>query len=239
MFFIFLVSNIGGSLTPLGDPPLFLGFLRGVDFFWTHDAPVPADAVRRRRWCSALFFVVDAALYLREKEVVRPLPRSDAGLAAARRRRLVNFALIGVDHRGDPDERRLEAGHQLRGRAAPTSSCRTSCATSLFIAVAFASLALTPPADREANGFSWGPIQEVAKLFAGIFLAHHPGARDAARRPRAAPSRRSSRWSRTRTERRTTPPIFWLSGGLSSFLDNAPTYLVFFELAGGDPAASR
>ena len=86
-----------------------------------------------------------------------------------------------------------------------------------------------------ANGFSWGPIKEVAKLFAGIFICHHPGARHAARRARGRLRAAGRPGHATRTAAPNNAAYFWLTGGLSSFLDNAPTYLVFFELAGGDP----
>ena len=76
VFFIFLVSNIGGSLTPLGDPPLFLGFLRGVDFFWTTTHLLSRDAVRRRHRCSALFFLLDT----------RSLPQGGRSRPRTRRR---------------------------------------------------------------------------------------------------------------------------------------------------------
>ena len=235
VFFIFLVSNIGGSLTPLGDPPLFLGFLRGVDFFWTTTHLFAADAVRRRHACSALFFALDSGLYRRKKEPsAAPDPTPDS--AAARRRRLVNFALIGVVIAAILMSAAWKPGIGFARRSAPRSSCRTSLRDldpdrrrARFAA------AHAAPADRAANGFSWGPILEVAKLFAGIFVVHRAGARDAAggpeRRLRAARRARHA----TRTGTPTTPPISGSPAGSRRFLDNAPTYLVFFELAGGDP----
>ena len=94
VFFIFLVSNIGGSLTPLGDPPLFLGFLRGVDFFWTTTHLFP-QTLFVAGLVFGLFLVIDAVLYRREKEFFRPLPdpTPDSRLRVVG---LVNFALIGV-----------------------------------------------------------------------------------------------------------------------------------------------
>jgi Na+/H+ antiporter NhaD/arsenite permease-like protein len=104
----------------------------------------------------------------------------------------------------------------------------------VFVAAALASYVLTPPLDREANGFSWGPIKEVAKLFAGIFLCMVP----VLAMLRAGLSGPFAPLVALVTNPDGSPndaAYFWLSGGLSSFLDNAPTYLVFFELAGGDP----
>jgi Na+/H+ antiporter NhaD/arsenite permease-like protein len=104
----------------------------------------------------------------------------------------------------------------------------------VFVAASFASLAVTPPETREANGFSWGPIKEVAKLFAGIFLCMVPvlamlgAAAEGAFAPVVALVSNPDGSP-------NNAAYFWLTGLLSSFLDNAPTYLVFFELAGGDP----
>jgi Na+/H+ antiporter NhaD/arsenite permease-like protein len=104
----------------------------------------------------------------------------------------------------------------------------------IFVAVVFASLKLTAPEHRKANDFNWGPIKEVAKLFAGIFTCIVPviailhAGRNGALAPLVS----------LVTNADGSPnnaAYFWLTGGLSSFLDNAPTYLVFFELAGGNP----
>jgi Na+/H+ antiporter NhaD/arsenite permease-like protein len=103
----------------------------------------------------------------------------------------------------------------------------------VFVAVALASMALTKREYREANGFSWGPIIEVAKLFAGIFTAMIP----VLAMLRAGESGAFAPLVAIVTNADGTPnnvAYFWLTGALSSFLDNAPTYLVFFELAGGD-----
>jgi Na+/H+ antiporter NhaD/arsenite permease-like protein len=104
----------------------------------------------------------------------------------------------------------------------------------IFIAVGIASLKFTPQAWREANGFSWGPIKEVAKLFAGIFICMLP----VLAMLKAGGSGAFAPLVALVSNADGTPnnaAYFWLTGALSSFLDNAPTYLVFFELAGGDP----
>ena len=103
-----------------------------------------------------------------------------------------------------------------------------------MIVVTLVSLWLTPKASHDANGFSWGPIKEVAKLFAGIFVTIIPvlamlqAGKNGAFAPLVALVTNADGSA-------NNAAYFWLTGGLSSFLDNAPTYLVFFELAGGDP----
>jgi Na+/H+ antiporter NhaD/arsenite permease-like protein len=231
VFFIFLVSNIGGSLTPLGDPPLFLGFLRGVDFFWT-TTHLFTETLFVAGMVFGLFLVIDAALYKRETEFFKPLPdpTPDSRLRVVG---LVNFALIGAVIAAILMSASWKPGisFEVGGAAIELQNVIRDI---IFIAAAFASLALTAPADREANGFSWGPIQEVAKLFAGIFVCIVP----VLAMLRAGSSGAFAPLVALVSNPDGSPnnaAYFWLSGGLSSFLDNAPTYLVFFELAGGDP----
>lgn len=231
VFFIFLVSNIGGSLTPLGDPPLFLGFLRGVHFFWT-TTHLFTETLFVAGLVFGLFMIIDATLYRREHEYFRPLPdpTPDSRLRISG---LWNLALIGVVIIAILASAYWRPGvvFQVGGVGMELQNVLRDI---VFVGAAAASLALTPPDDRTANGFSWGPIQEVAKLFAGIFLCMVPvlamlraGANGAFAPLVALVSNADG-----------TPnnaAYFWLAGGLSSFLDNAPTYLVFFELAGGEP----
>jgi Na+/H+ antiporter NhaD/arsenite permease-like protein len=233
VFFIFLVSNIGGSLTPLGDPPLFLGFLRGVDFFWT-TTHLFAETLFVAGMVFGLFLVIDAALYRREREFFRPLP-DPTPESRLRVVGLVNLALIGAVIAAILMSASWKPGISFEVGGA-TIELQNVIRDIIFIAAAFASLALTAPADREANGFSWGPIQEVAKLFAGIFICIVP----VLAMLRAGPNGAFAPLVALVTNPDGTPnnaAYFWLSGGLSSFLDNAPTYLVFFELAGGEPKA--
>lgn len=230
IFFIFLVSNVGGALTPLGDPPLFIGFLRGVDFFWT-TTHLLAEMIFVAVLLLALFLAVDVYFHHKEGRFSRikdPTPDSPIHLHGK-----INFLLIGAVIAAiltsaswkpgigfDVAGNRIELQNILRD--------------AIFVAVTFASLAWTRKQDRDANGFSWGPIKEVAILFACIFLCIVPviailqaGEQGAlaslvkmVTRPDGTPNNAA---------------YFWLTGILSSFLDNAPTYLVFFELAGGDP----
>ena len=229
VFFIFLVANIGGALTPLGDPPLFLGFLRGVDFFWT------ATHLWRQTALAlvillALFFVIDSWLYRKEGVTPRdPTPDSDLRVTG-----LVNVALIGVAVGAI-----IMSGVWKPGLGVTVLGARLELQNGLreavMIGVGLASLALTKKADRMANGFDWEPLVEVAKLFAAIFICIIPVM--AMLQAGASGAFAPLVGLVTRPEGGANDiAYFWLTGMLSSFLDNAPTYLVFFELAGGDPA---
>ena len=229
VFFIFLVSNIGGSLTPLGDPPLFFGFLRGVDFFWTTTHLLP-ETLFVGGAVLAIFFVMDCIIYKRDGHKRRD-PTLDNPL---RVRGGINFLLLAVVIAAILASAKVQLGdvHILGTDVALQYLLRDA----IMVAVTFTSLALTPKARRAGNGFTWGPMAEVAKLFAGIFITIIPvlamlkaGSAGAfaplvalVSNPDGSPNEAA---------------YFWLTGGLSSFLDNAPTYLVFFELAGGDAQA--
>ncbi len=229
VFFIFLVSNIGGSLTPIGDPPLFLGFLRGVSFGWTLTHLWP-ETLFACVVLLALFFVIDSWLYKKEG-IIAPDPTPDSKLSVTG---LTNLILIGF----------AVGAVVLSGTWKPGISfeiygtkleLQNLVREAVMIAVTFASIALTRKADRELNGFEWGPIEEVAKLFAAIFITIVPvmamlaAGKNGAFAPLVA-------FITDANGRPDNVAFFWLTGLLSSFLDNAPTYLVFFELAGGDPA---
>jgi Na+/H+ antiporter NhaD/arsenite permease-like protein len=231
IFFIFIVSNAGGSLTPLGDPPLFLGFLKGVDFFWTLSHIFP-ETLFLVGVLLALFYALDSLYYHRREEVLSVDPTPDSkriGFEGA-----VNFWLLGA-----------VVGLVLLSGFWKSSVVFNIAGTDVglpglvrdlgLVIVTFISLRITPAAVHDRNQFSWAPMQEVAKLFAGIFLTIIPviamlkagvngpfGAVVAAvTRPDGSPD---------------PAMYFWATGILSSFLDNAPTYLVFFNTAGGDPA---
>jgi Na+/H+ antiporter NhaD/arsenite permease-like protein len=227
IFFIFLVSNVGGSLTPLGDPPLFLGFLRGVDFFWT-TTHLFGETLSVAGLVLVVFFLLDLFIYRKEGRT-KPDPSPDNPV---RINGGINFILILVIIAAILFSATADLGHitVLGAEVALSNTLRDA----VMVLVTLLSLALTPKANRYENGFSWGPILEVAKLFAGIFVAIIPvlamlqAGRDGAFAPLVAlvtgPSGAPNNVA-----------YFWLTGGLSSFLDNAPTYLVFFQLAGGDP----
>ena len=230
VFFIFIVSNAGGSLTPLGDPPLFLGFLKGVDFFWTVSHIFP-ETLFLIGTLLALFYGLDWWFYHRREEVLPVDPTPDSkriGFDGA-----ANFWLLGI----------IAALVLLSG------IWKSAMVFNVFgtevglpglvrdiglIAVTLISLWLTPSQVHKDNQFSWGPIQEVGKLFAGIFLTIIPVIamlKAGVNGPFGAIVS-----AVTRPDGTPDPAMyFWASGALSSFLDNAPTYLVFFNTAGGDP----
>jgi Na+/H+ antiporter NhaD/arsenite permease-like protein len=230
VFFIFLVSNIGGALTPLGDPPLFVGFLKGVDFFWTTThlwRPTLVASII----LLAVFFVVDIVLHRREERLHHPLdptPDSPLQLHGA-----INFLLLAAVIAAILMSAQWKPGVTFSIGGVPVE-LQNVVRDVIFVIVALLSLKLTRPQTRTANGFSWGPIVEVAILFACIFTCIvpviamlHAGTQGAfaplialVAQPDGSPNNFA---------------YFWLTGALSSFLDNAPTYLVFFELAGGDP----
>ncbi len=230
VFFIFLVSNIGGSLTPLGDPPLFLGFLRGVDFFWTTTHMLP-EFLFVGAVVLVTFFVLDTILYRREGGASRlPDPTPDS---AVRIKGLINVPLLAG----------VIAAILMSGLWKPGISfdiygvhveLQNLLRDVIIVVLALVSLAVSQQEYREANGFNWGPILEVAKLFAGIFICIIPviailqAGLEGAFAPLVS-------LVTSPTGEPNNVAYFWMTGILSSFLDNAPTYLVFFEMAGGDP----
>jgi Na+/H+ antiporter NhaD/arsenite permease-like protein len=227
VFFIFLVSNIGGSLTPLGDPPLFLGFLRGVDFFWTTTHLLP-ETLFASGLLLALFFAIDRVIYRREGRV-RPDPTPDNPVRVVGG---INFLMIFIIIAAILMSATADLGRvTVLGTEIELANALRDL---IMIAVTIISLKVTPKANRVENGFSWGPIKEVAKLFAGIFITIIPvlamlrAGADGAFAPLVALVSNPDGSP-------DNAAYFWLTGGLSSFLDNAPTYLVFFELAGGNP----
>jgi Na+/H+ antiporter NhaD/arsenite permease-like protein len=233
VFFIFVVSNLGGLLTPLGDPPLFLGFLRGVDFFWTiHLLPHWAVGVG----CAlGLFFVWDAWTILREPESVFTHP--SAGASGFAVRGFINVLLLAGIVAGvllqsqefaDAAQAwlnqyfacpalKLYTAREAFDRWRPGQELPRWGGGVLLIA-SLLSLLLTPRAARQGNEFAWGPIIEVAVLFFGIFVAMVPALALLDQRGRELGI--AEPWQ-----------YFWLTGSLSSFLDNAPTYLTFATIA--------
>jgi Na+/H+ antiporter NhaD/arsenite permease-like protein len=227
IFFIFIVSNIGGSLTPLGDPPLFLGFLKGVPFFWTVNHLLP-DTVFLIVVLLVLFFLLDS--YLFRKEGVRPAdPTPDDerfGFDGA-----PNFILLGA-----VVGLVLMSGIWNPGIAFDVYGTQVELPSLVrdlgMVVVTLISLAITPGRVHEANQFSWGPIVEVGILFAGIFLTIIPviAMLQAGVEGPFGPVVRAV----THADGSPNPMMyFWITGSLSSVLDNAPTYLVFFNTAGG------
>ncbi|WP_371126652.1 sodium:proton antiporter [Bosea sp. (in: a-proteobacteria)] len=230
VFFIFLVSNIGGSLTPLGDPPLFLGFLRGVDFFWTTTHLLPETALAVVILLS-VFYALDSWFYRREEgmpSLKDPTPDRDIKLYGK-----VNFILLGGVIAAILMSASWKPGiaFDILGSKVEIQNVVRDV---VLLALAGLSLRLTPNPVRAGNEFTWGPIKEVAKLFAGIFVCIIPVLAMLQAGRNGAFSGLVALVTNPDGSHNTVA-YFWMTGLLSSFLDNAPTYLVFFELAGGDP----
>ena len=232
VFFIFIVSNAGGSLTPLGDPPLFLGFLKGVDFFWTVKHIFP-ETLFLVGVLLALFFALDSWFYRRPGEIIPGDPTPDTrrlGFDGAR-----NFWLLGavVGLVLLSGFWKSPVAWEIAGTPVGLPGLVRDIG---LIVVTLISLKVTPASAHASNQFSWAPMVEVAKLFAGIFLTIIPVIamlRAGVDGPFGAVVA-----AVTRPDGSADPAMyFWATGALSSFLDNAPTYLVFFNTAGGEPAA--
>ena len=219
VFFIFLVANIGGALTPVGDPPLFLGFLHGVPFFWTF-AILP-HMVLAVLILLATYFAIDTYYYRKEGHAnyKQDGEKEPLGLVGG-----LNFLFLagvvgsvivsGLVHWGEVNTLGVVRSIQEWAR------------DGFIILMGILSLLFTSSQIREDNEFTWFPIQEVAYLFAGIFVTMTPclllllaGSKGALGFIVAA----------------VKEPFhyFWITGILSSFLDNAPTYLTFFSSALG------
>lgn len=215
VFFIFLVSNLGGLLTPLGDPPLFLGFLRGVDFFWTL-ALWPQWLVANGT-VLAIFLAWETFAYLREKDrptvtEAEPL-RLDGLINLVFLAGILAAVLLQADQVAGPLQAWL--GQFF---ACPALKLVSPWGEGMMLLMALLSLLVTNRRARQANSFTWGPIVEVAVLFAGIFVTMAPVLMILKARGRE--------WEVTEAWQ-----YFWLTGGLSSVLDNAPTYVGMATLA--------
>jgi Na+/H+ antiporter NhaD/arsenite permease-like protein len=219
IFFIFIVSNAGGLLTPLGDPPLFLGFLRGVPFSWTLRLAAPWAMVNGA--LLAIFALFDR--FVARAEIAPP---------------------HGSAHRAQPTRRAAEPRQPLRvdgklnlvwllgvvatvfalgahgRRWLPDQAARSCAQITAMVAFAALSLATTDRRIHELNRFTWAPLHEVAVVFAGIFVTMVPAM--SFLHERGASLGIALPWQ-----------FFWAAGALSSVLDNAPTYLTFASLATG------
>lgn len=231
VFFIFIVSNVGGSLTPLGDPPLFLGFLKGVDFFWTAKNIFP-DTLFVIGALLALFYALDR-WYFRHEGVTPFDPTPDTrGIGFDG---VVNFWLLGgvlflVLLSG---VWKSSVGFDVHGTSVGLPGIVRDVG---LVAITLLSLKFTAAKVHADNQFAWGPMVEVAKLFAGIFLTIVPVI--AMLKAGQSGPFGAIVAAVTRPDGQPDPAMyFWATGILSSFLDNAPTYLVFFNTAGGDPQA--
>jgi Na+/H+ antiporter NhaD/arsenite permease-like protein len=223
VFFIVLVANIGGALSPLGDPPLLLGFLHGVPFFWP----------TRHLWAptAALCAVLLAVLYLVDSHLHRRAPHGDPSPIAEIER-------LGIDGKVNLPLLAAVLAIVIAGSSLPVAGTlslfgvafegRLILQVGMLLAVAVLSMWLTTPATRRANEFAWSAMSEVAIVFAAIFVTIAP-VLAILRSGGAVFLSQLLDPGGVGDERM----YFWTTGLLSGFLDNAPTYLMFFNLAGG------
>ena len=233
IFFIFMVANIGGCLTPVGDPPLFLGFLRSVPFFWTMKLlPLMLTNIAI---LSVLYFIIDSRSMKKEMAAGRHPEIDLQNKEKIRIEGAHNFIFIlmivgavilnGLVTKFDffMDQATHELnGINIAGVVMPYNSIMQIC---IILIAAFLSMKTTKKQTREDNSFTFAPIAEVAKLFIGIFLTMIPAL--ALLKTHGSSLGIEEPWQ-----------FFWMTGALSSFLDNAPTYLVFLTTAGAMGASS-
>jgi Na+/H+ antiporter NhaD/arsenite permease-like protein len=226
VFYIFLVCNIGGALTPLGNPPLFLGYLRGVPFFW----PIFHLLVPTLTLAAAVL----AVFYAVDRHIYQGRPKSEEVLSEIEKLSIagkINLLLL----LGAAIAMMLRTFWSWPGALdlfGVAWSFDDILADALFLVLGALSLKLTHPATRQENAFVWTPIIEVSILFAAIFVALIPV--DAIMAAgQAGPG--SALFNAMFAAGQPVVPLFYLlPGALSAVLDNAPAYLVFFGLAGDD-----
>ncbi len=206
VFFIFLISNVGGALTPIGDPPLFLGFLRGVPFFWVLEHCWQAWALAVVL-LLAVFYVFDAVNFRRAPKEVREMETAHEAWFF---RGLLNVLWLGVV---------LGAVFLPKSIQETTVAGVFSVPALLMFAAATASYFMTKPEVHEANDFNFGPVKEVGYLFVGIFLTMIP----------ALQILQSGELVKISSPMQ----YYFTTGALSAFLDNAPTYLSFLAASMG------
>ena len=231
VFFIFLVANVGGSLTPLGDPPLFLGFLKGVSFFWTTKYML-LPMIFVSGLLLIVYFLLDCHFYKKETGA----PADDGSGEKLGLDGLGNIPLLlgiigavvisGIWHSNinSPEDVLFAAFHT------PLVTKGVGLQVLLLLIITGVSLKITRKETRAGNGFTWEPILEVAKLFATIFITMVPAIAilRAGSKGALAPVVNSVT---TAAGEPVNAMFFWATGVLSSFLDNAPTYVVFFSTA--------
>ena len=226
IFFIFLVSNIGGCLTPVGDPPLLMGFMRGVNFFWSlHLFPV---LLLNMAVLLVLFYHIDKRAYRADiaegREPNIRVPHTTLEVGGKHNVIFLVMIVAGVILSGMLPKLSIFQDAQGNALGIPLPAGVVFPWPSLIECViillaAFLSFKTTPQEVRRKNHFTWGAIKEVAMLFVGIFLTMQPALRLL---KQLGPEMGIN----------TPAQMFWAAGALSSFLDNTPTYLVFLTTAG-------
>lgn len=224
IFFIFLISNIGGAATPLGDPPLFMGFMKGIDFFWFPKHLYPILLITTASLC-VIFFMLDLFLIKKETTVAKASSNKSFCIIHGKVNIFLILAMLVIIITCDfPGEFNLY-GDNFR--------YSTLLRNILFIGIAYVSCKITSPDIYKKNYFNIDPIKEIAELFLGIFVTvtpiiHilHAGV--------SGQFKWIFDWIAPGGDF-IASRCFWISGLLSSVLDNAPTFLIFFHLTSGDP----
>ncbi|NMA14796.1 MAG: sodium:proton antiporter, partial [Clostridia bacterium] len=232
IFFIFMVANVGGALTPLGDPPLFLGFLHGVPFFWTLKLFFPMIIVLA---LLLLIYIAFDKYYLSKEQKEQASSgayqdsANEVATTAATGKKLEvlgsqNFVLLAgvigvILFSGSVQMSEISI---LGIHVAMQDIIRNI----LLVVILIVSMAITPKALREENEFTWDPILEVAYLFFGIFVTMAPVLA-------ILKAGEAGALGFITAAVKEPAHYFWITGTLSSFLDNAPTYLTFFSTALG------
>ncbi len=227
VFFIFLVANIGGSLTPF--PPLYLGFLKGVDFFWTLAAML-GPMLFVSGVLLALFYLIDRLRWSREPAEVRARRGAPRGLRIEGSHNVLYLTAVAFTVLASgtwPIAGEVPSGF---GFGVPVAGLARDA---VLIALSLLSWWTTKSSIRVENAFTWAPMQEVAILFAAIFITMFP-VLAMLKAGAAGPFGPLLALVSGADGRPVDAAYFWLTGILSSVLDNAPTYLAFFNLAGGD-----
>jgi Na+/H+ antiporter NhaD/arsenite permease-like protein len=219
VFFIFLVANVGGALTPLGDPPLFLGFLHGVEFFWT--LKILPEMLTVSLILLAAYFLLDTYHYRKEGAAQKaPKGQKEPLRLEGTHNFLLLAGIVGSV---------LMSGTVDWGEVSTLGIHRAVqdwVRDGLLILIGAVSLATTRAEVREGNAFTWAPIVEVALLFIGIFITMLPCLLILKAGPKGEAAFLINAVTRP-------AHYFWAAGALSAFLDNAPTYLTFFSTALG------
>ena len=226
IFFIFLVSNIGGCLTPIGDPPLLMGFMRGVPFFWS--LKLLPILIFNMVVLLSVFYVIDMHAYRQDiASGLKPdisKPGTEVKLRGVHNLIFLVMIVAAVILSGTlpsmpmfQDAQGNTLGIHIFGEV--TLSWPAIIEIAIILLAAFLSFKTTDVEIRRENHFTWGAIQEVAVLFVGIFITMQPAL--------MILEANGSRLGLTEPYQ-----MFWAAGALSSFLDNTPTYLVFLTTAG-------
>ena len=221
VFFIFLVSNIGGCLTPVGDPPLLMGFMRNVPFFWSLRL-IPI-MILNVAILLVIFYILDSRAYRKDlADGITPEVQSGdkAAIRVVGAHNIIFLAaiVVAVILSGVlPSTKAFSGGIHIYGEVELTYAALIEVI--IILVAAFLSFKTTNKSVREDNHFSWGAIQEVAVLFIGIFITMIPAL--LILKAKGAELGLTQPWQ-----------MFWVTGAMSSFLDNTPTYLVFLTTAG-------